>query len=77
MAHADWLEKCAPKECWRCAEEEGTNCKLDMSMPCSPDCEGIDPATGEPAGGEVCKGCGVVFVPLKPGRSSLDERRHR
>ena len=76
MAHADWLEKCAPKECWRCAEEEGTNCKLDMSMPCSPDCEFIDAETGEPMLGEGCDGCDAGEV-WKEQYLDLDERRHR
>jgi hypothetical protein len=58
MAHEDWLKYCQPKSCAECMED-GEPCTLDESMPCSPDCEGIDPATGEPAGGEVCEGCGA------------------
>ena len=54
--HPEYLEKCFPKRCAEC-RDAGVKCKLDMNMPCSPDCEGLDPDTGKPSGGKACEGC--------------------
>ena len=52
MPHPDWCGK-------PCGECRG--CKLDMTMPCSPDCSQLNPITGEPDG-EHCKGCDAILV---------------
>ena len=49
MAHAEWCGK----PCSECASP----CKLDESIPCSPDCENLRPdGTADP---EKCRGCAV------------------
>jgi len=55
MGHPYWLKNCAPKSCSDCAEE-GFVCKLDNSIPSSPDCDGLDGETGEPMFGYHCDG---------------------
>jgi hypothetical protein len=72
MAHEDWLKYCQPKSCAECMED-GEPCTLGESMPCSPDCEGIDPATGEPAGGEVCEGCDAIKEEAEPMKKFVVE----
>lgn len=65
MAHPKWCGK----PCSKCAHP----CALDESIPCSPDCEELDPITGEPAG-EACRKCDAlpreerVSLSLKRGK---------
>ena len=73
--HPEYIENCYPHECWRCAEEYGTDCKLDMYMPCSPDCEYIDVNTGEPMLGEPCEGCDAAEV-YRETELCLESKRH-
>lgn len=51
--HPDWCGK----PCSECQ----TSCGLDKSMPCSPDCEGLDPVTGEPSLSSLCDGCDCLL----------------
>jgi len=54
MPHIYWIKNCAPKSCADCTDG-GCRCPLDESMPCSPDCEELDPETGQPSMSEFCK----------------------
>jgi hypothetical protein len=51
MAHLNWCGK----PCVGCQSP----CILDESIPCSPDCEELDPLTGDPAG-EDCLHCDAL-----------------
>ena len=61
MGHPYWLKYCTGKSCSECAQE-GLFCELDSSMPCSPDCEGLDSQTGEPMLKDACIGCDAICV---------------
>ncbi len=62
MPHIYWIKNCAPKSCADCTDG-GCRCPLDESMPCSPDCEELDPETGQPSMSEFCKtSCDAIFV---------------
>ncbi len=48
-----------PTWCGQACSECRTNCSLDESIPCSPDCEGLNTVTGKPDS-EHCKDCETI-----------------
>ena len=51
-----------PEWCGKVCAECKTPCDLDVSLPCSLDCEELDNLTGEPSGSAVCKECDVYHA---------------
>ncbi|WP_157833836.1 hypothetical protein [Ruminiclostridium josui] len=51
MSHPQWCGKA----CGECT----SSCLLDESIPCSPDCEGLNQVTGEPDS-IYCKSCEAI-----------------
>ena len=56
MAHSNWCGK----TCSECSEGF---CNVDMAIPCSPDCEAINPKTNL-ANINICIGCGANLIDI-------------